>query len=164
MSKSLWEITTELQQIEDQLMENGGEVTPELETALQISQTELSDKAGNYISLILKNEADAEIIDAEIKRLTALKKSRQNIAHQLKERLSGAMQYFEISKIQLPFAVISLRQSESVEVDDPLKLPVEYQRVKTTVEADKATLKAALKAGEQVWGASLKTNQNLQIK
>ena len=57
------------------------------------------------------------------------------------------------------------RQSaELLDGVDPVSLPLEYQRVKVTVEPDKTKLKEALKAGKTIEGVELVERQNIQIK
>lgn len=68
-------------------------------------------------------------------------------------------------KVESDFVTLSWRKSEAVDIAvTPEFLPEEFQRVKTTVEADKTGIKAALKAGGVIAGAKLVTKQNLQIK
>lgn len=164
MSKSIWNISAALLQLEEQLYESGGELTPELETALQITKEELSSKAESYFSIIRKSEGEAEMIEAEIIRLQALKKSKQNMAIRLRNILKSAMEFYSIKSVQTPLAVISLRLSESVDVEDVNKLPEQFRRTKVTMEANKIKIREALKSGEKIDGATLKTNYNLQIK
>ena len=57
-----------------------------------------------------------------------------------------------------------LPKSDSVEVSDLKLLPAEWLRVKTTYEADKTAIKAAIKAGQEVEGCKLVEKLNAQIK
>jgi Siphovirus Gp157. len=72
--KSLYKITEEAVIIASQLEE--GEVTPELENALVILQSELQEKAINYAYVVKSFEDDVTAINEEIKRLTAIKQPR----------------------------------------------------------------------------------------
>jgi hypothetical protein len=51
-----------------------------------------------------------------------------------------------------------------VEVPVVESLPKFYQNVKTVVTADKVAIKEAIKKGENVFGARIIENYNLQIK
>lgn len=53
-------------------------------------------------------------------------------------------------------------KSEKVEITDFDRLPIDYTRVKT--EPDTAAIKEALKNNQEVPGATLKENFNLQVK
>ena len=54
MNKSLFQIEQEYQLLTDQLIESEGELTPELEQALDIAQTELQTKGVAYSYIIKK--------------------------------------------------------------------------------------------------------------
>jgi hypothetical protein len=70
----------------------------------------------------------------------------------------------QIEKIESPLFKLSIRKSEAVEVDMVEALPNAYQNVKNVVTADKVAIKEAIKRGENVYGARLIENFNLQIK
>lgn len=57
---------------------------------------------------------------------------------------------------------VSYRKSETVEVSPDAELDFDYVRIKK--EPDKAALKKALKAGEQIDGVRLVEHSNMQIK
>jgi hypothetical protein len=162
MKKSLYNISQEYFEIADQLID--GEATPELEMALVITQGELETKGACYGIIVKEMEADCDVIDAEIKRLTALKKARTNAIDRLKSNLSEAMQLFGILEIKTPLLKINFRKSEAVEITDAESLPPAYLRTKTVTEPDKTAIKDAIKAGAEIPGAQLVEHQNIQIK
>ena len=100
----------------------------------------------------------------EIKRLNALKKPLVNSIDRLKNNLSQAMQMFEVTELKTPLLKINFRKSESVEVTDIDLLDADFVKTTITKAADKVAIKEAIKSGENVQGAVLVTNQNLQIK
>jgi len=159
--RALYNITQELNSINEELIASSGEITPEMETKLAITQTELSEKAANYGIVILSNESDITAIDAEIKRLEALKAPIESTNKRLKEAISNAMQTYGIEKVDSPLVKLSFRKSVSIEVDEVF-LPQKYFRYKA--EPDKTLIKEAMKLGEQVDGAIEVTKLNLQIK
>jgi hypothetical protein len=69
-----------------------------------------------------------------------------------------------IDKIESPLFKLSLRRSEAVEVDVLEALPSEFLNIKNVVTADKVAIKDAIKRGENVFGARIIENFNLQIK
>jgi hypothetical protein len=164
MSKSIFNIQQEYINLLNQLEEAEGELTPELEQALAITEQELEVKSVGYSHVIRKTESDIDVIAAEIKRLQALKKSKENTIERLKSSVENAMVMFGIESISTATTVLSLRKSESVEITDESLLPKKYIAEKVTYSPDKNSIKSAIKAGENVPGASLKTNQNLQVK
>lgn len=158
--KSMYQISTEALNIASALED--GELSPELELALQINQTELQEKGINYAYVIKDSEETIECIDKEIKRLQEAKKAQTNKVERLKATLVNAMNIYGIEKIESPLIKLSLRKSESVEISEGL--PLEYQMSKTTFVPDKTRIKNAIKSGENIIGATLQTNYNLQIK
>lgn len=160
--KSLYKITEEAVIIASQLEE--GEVTPELENALIILQSELQEKAINYAYVVKSFEDDVTAINEEIKRLTAIKTAKVNAMDRMKEAVTNAMLINRIEKVSSPTLNLSLRRSESVEVDSLEQLPEYFKTVKTTVTADKTRIKTSIKNGCNVEGARIVENFNLQIK
>lgn len=170
MKKSLYHITNEFIEIRDALTD--GELTPELEQALEINEKELSNKAVNYSFIIKDFENRVSAIDAEIKRLQALKKTATNAVDRLKKNVAGAMETFGVEKIEHDLMTLSLRKSQSVQIADDLKPEhhhlsddwSEFIVTKTTHSFDKTALKNALKSGRQFDGIELVENKSLQIK
>jgi seryl-tRNA synthetase len=159
---NLYEITREAQELAFLL--ESDESTPELEEALLINQDQLQAKAGNYAKVIANIQSDSDSIDAEIKRLKAMKDTKDRSISRLKEALRDAMLVSGIDKIESSLFKLSLRRSEAVEVDVVEALPNSFQNIKNVVTADKLAIKEAIKRGENVMGARIIENFNLQIK
>lgn len=84
---NIFQIEQELKELFDTIEENGGELTPELEEALAISQTDFVNKIKSYSNVIKQLEADLSAIKDEKDRLKALEDSKKRT----KERLSNIM-------------------------------------------------------------------------
>lgn len=126
----------------------------------------IEDKAVGYVQVIKQVEADADEIDAEIKRLTERKNSYTRNAKTLKQVLVGAMNDVDAKKFKTPLYTIWVQQSASValESDDPMKLPVQYVKAATTYKVDKKGIAADLKAGKEVKGAKLVYSDSLRVR
>jgi hypothetical protein len=159
---NLYQITQEAQYLAA-LLETE-ELTPELEAELLINQEQLQSKGINYAKVIANYQSEIDAIDAEIKRLKAMKESRDKKVTWLTESLKKAMIVSGIEKIESPLFKISLRRSEAVEVEIPEALPVDWQVKKVTITADKVAIKKAIKEGYSITGARLVENFNLSIK
>jgi len=157
---NLYNIKSEYLAIAQELTD--GELTPELEQALIITQENLQEKAINYGYVIKNFESEVDIIEEEIKRLNALKKARVNAVDKLKNNISDAMQLFGILEVKAPTFKMNFRKSESVEIFDGLDS--EFITEKVSYQPDKIAIKNAIKEGRQINGAALVTNFNLQIK
>lgn len=159
---NLYNITTEMKNLTLQLEE--GELTPELEQLLVITQDQLQAKAIDYCHVIKNLESDLDAIDAEIKRLRAMKDAKDKAIDRMKEAVRNAMLASGIDKIESSLFKLSLRRSESVEVVNIDQLPEMLTTVKKTVSADKVKIKEFIKSGLTVEGAVIKENYSLQIK
>ena len=159
---NLYEITQEAQYLA--VLLETEELTAELEEALIINQDQLQAKAVNYAKVIANYQAESDAIDQEIKRLKAMKDSRDKKIDWLKESVKKAMLLSGIEKVDSPLFKLSVRRSEAVEVDLVEALPNAFLNVKNVVTADKVAIKEAIKRGENVIGARLIENFNLQIK
>lgn len=84
---SIYNITTELEDIFLELEENGGELTPELKERLAITQDNLKSKLNSYRKAYTVLNLEAESCKKEEQRLAVLRKTKENNA----ERLKGVM-------------------------------------------------------------------------
>ena len=161
---TLYGITAELNGILAQLEELGGEITPELEQALAITEGQFAAKAEDYGHAILNLNGMAAAAKAEKERLAALQKFYENAQKRLTDALAAAMQVFGHDKVENATMRLSLRHTTATEVDDIDQLPSEYKTTKVEVVADKTAIKKAIQSGEAVPGAHLVENVSLQIK
>lgn len=121
---SIYNIQQNLLNIFNQIEENCGEITPELEEQLNISKDEFEDKIKSYTCVIHQLEYDLCAIKEEKARLDSIKKSKEKTIESLKRIMVKAIQLFgNISKSGTKFidygtGKVSLRKSESVEIDD----------------------------------------------
>lgn len=119
------------------------------------------DEKVENIALWIKNlNAEADAINAEKKKLAARQAAAENKAESLKRYLAGALagEKFKTARV-----AISYRKSESVQIDEGAALPPELMTTPKPVP-NKTAIKEALKAGEVIEGASLVTNNNIQIR
>ena len=121
---SIYNIQQDLLEIFDQIEANEGEITPELEEQLRISQDEFEDKIRSYTCVVRQLECDLAAIKDEKARLDAIKKSKEKTIERLKQVMVEAIQMFgNTSKTGVKFidygtGKVSLRKSESIELDD----------------------------------------------
>lgn len=121
---NIFEISKEIQSVFEELEDNGGELTDELEEKLSISQDEFRSKVEGYLSVIKTIESEIECCDKEIKRLQSVKKVKQNSIERLKRVLIWAIDTFgDINKsgnrfIDLGTAKITIKSSDKVVVNE----------------------------------------------
>lgn len=166
---NLFQLTLEEMNFISMMEETGGEVTDEIMEDLAIRRENFQHKAEAYSKFILKLESEADIAAAEIKRIQAIKKTKENTATRLRETLRDALMVFgnENPKTgnkayETALFKLSLRKSQSVEITDENEVPDEFWAIKK--EISKSTISQAIKDGLEVPGATMKENYGLQIK
>jgi hypothetical protein len=165
---ALWQLTQDELSFIALMEENGGEVNDEIIEELAIRRDNFSHKAEAYAKFILKLESEADQAAAEIKRIQALKKAKENTVLRLRESLLAALMVFTeedakgIRRYETPLAKLSTRKSQAVEVLDETILPSEFWVIKK--EVSKSTISQAIKDGAEVPGAQMKDNISLSIR
>jgi len=159
--KSLFEITLTQKELINEIELMEGELTPEMEKHLVITKGELEQKSIAYLEVIRKKESFNDLIDNEIKRLQAMKKSNANLIDRLSDNLLTAVKVF--GEFTIGTQKFGTRKSSQVIVEDVNSLPKEYKTIKVTEAADKKALKEALQSGEEIEGVYIQENLNLKI-
>ena len=148
--------------LELELEETGGELTPEMEVALEITQKNLQEKCTNYIHYInrLKTEiGEAKIYKAKVDHYIKMK---SNTIARLEKNLHTAVENF--GPIEADFSQISYRKSTRVVVDNPDKIPNRFKTVKQDFSLNLKEIKEAIVSGAKVDGAHIETFNNLSIR
>jgi len=156
---SLYEITEGINKIEE-LVDDEQELTKYLDSL----NLQFGEKVSNILKYRRSLELTQDAISSEIDRLTSLKKIYARKGENLKNYVSYSMQKTNNKNLELDIAKLSFRKSASVEIFNEELVSDEYKKVKTVSTIDKVLIKATLKAGQAVSGATLKENLNLQIK
>lgn len=114
-------------------------------------------------------ESPLPAIDAEIARLQGLRAEIVKRADALRNKMLAAMQAMELQKITCPLFQISRRNNpEKTVILDESLIPAEFMRTPEPPPPpkptpDKAAIKAALKAGQEVQGAKLERTERLVV-
>lgn len=121
---------------------------------------ERSQKIKN-IALWYKNlVADARALKAEETAFFIRRKTAENKAEQLKSYLANVLDGEKVKETEF---AIGWRKSKAVTITDEKKLP-EIFLIAQPPKVDKTAIGKALKDGEDVPGAELIENMNIQIK
>jgi hypothetical protein len=161
MGNSLFNITQEQKLLILEIESLEGEITPDIEERLLITENQLEQKSIAYLEVIRQKESYNSLIDAEIKRLQGLKKQTNNVIDKLEENLLNAVKIFGTYTVGTQ--KFSTRKSSQIIIDDVNSLPEKYKVIKVTESADKMQLKEALKNGEHIKGVYVQDNINLKI-
>jgi hypothetical protein len=178
-SGSLWqlgieaqELTAAIGQLAEQLEaddeESRAQALAELEAALLAEE-------GNKKALAAKADATCWVIEhlrgqaayrqQQAKRLTELSRSDADRADALEDSLVLVLTRLQpaATRFSFPNHELTSRKSQAVEIDDEDALPSEWLTIKTTSQPDKAAIKEALKAGQQIPGVELVSRRSWRI-
>ena len=121
---------------------------------------ERDKKIENVACWIKDLKAEAEALKAEKQAFEERQKVAENKAESLKKWLAYALNGEKFKTVR---ASVSFRTTDKVEIADIYKLDENYLRYKEP-DADKAAIKKAIKAGQEVAGATLVKNTSVIIK
>jgi hypothetical protein len=176
---SLWQLGIEAQELTTAI----GQLAEQLETddddarshALAELEAALLAEEGNKQALAAKADATCWVIEhlrgqaayrqQQAKRLTDLSRSDASRADALEESLVFVLTQLQPAATRFSFPNHELRSTRStaVAIENEALLDPEWLAVKTTFQADKTAIKAALKAGQEITGAQLISRRSWRI-
>jgi hypothetical protein len=165
---SLYELTTQQLELKTKLMSmNLDEET--IADTLEGNAGEIEAKIESYGFVIRDRLSFAGAMAVEIERLTARWNDELMRIEKTKEWLLSSMIALNINKIECPIFTIAVQNNPPhVEIYNDKLIPAEYMRTpepKPPVAApDKRLMLADMKAGKEIDGCKLTTNQKLVIK
>lgn len=161
MNKSLAIIVQEKNLIEQMLIESCGELTPELEQALAISNLELPEKVDSYSWKMDFLKSAAEFYKEKAEFFSKVSKSLSSASDRMKDGIKDAMKALTVDEIQgndIRFKLSKTKPRLIVENEEFLK---DYFKEVKTMVLEKDKLTEDLKIGE-VKGARLEDSFSLR--
>lgn len=133
-------------------------------TKLDALEMERDKKIENALLYEEQQKSEAREIDEYIKRLKARADAKKHTADSIKKWLIGRMQdngdsKFETMRIRATLRVVPANKTV---IKDESLIPPQYMRTK--IEPDTSSIKAAIKAGEVIPGVMLEDSVSLTIK
>lgn len=167
MTPSLYQLSAEY----DQLLHKLADLDLDAQTIQDTIEStglmeSIGERAQSRMFVARTFRARADTIDAEIKRLTKLKRHCQAVAERVEDSTLELLQRSSISKAEGPLMVVKVQNNPpAVDVFEPGLLPAEYLRQPEPPAPvpDKDVIKAALKAGFDVPGARLTQSCRLAV-
>ena len=135
--------------------------------ALDALRMEREAKLENVACWVKNLSAEADAIRAEENRLVKRRKAAETKAANLKSWMLAAMTREDgtTDKLKTGRVMVSVKRNPpSTVVDDEALLPWAYKTVKQIVIQDKAAIKSAILAGDEVPGAHLEYGRSVSIK
>ena len=160
---SMYELTADYMTV--LAMASDGETPPDvIANTLDAIGEEIEIKAENSAIVMQEIKAEADKIDAEIKRLTARKKALETNADAIKDRIYNAMKTTNKKKFKTTLFSFSIGNNPpKLVIDDETKIPKKYL-IPQPAKIDNAALKSDLNAGKKCRYAHLEQGESLKIK
>lgn len=153
---TLYDTTSELMGLLAVMEEQQDEPNEQMETAIAAALEQHLRKVDSFAQFLTHLDSQADLADAEIKRLQARKRRLE----QHRERLAGyALRIMdEHDWTELSGETVDLRIKRNppvVQILDADAVPAEFKTIRQEVTIDKNGIKARIKAGGTVPGAEL---------
>lgn len=143
------------------ILEQCEECEIDIAGALAEIDSDIEEKVKNGIGLIQTLKRRAEGYNAEIARLTRLKKATESNIERLQQYYLENLQYIGKRKVETAIGSMSVVKSggkKPLIIEDEQSIPAAYKFAK--YEVDKETLRADLESGEVIEGAYLGERSN----
>lgn len=121
---NLFEISNDFRMLLDNIEECDGEITPEIEEALTITEENGRKKIDDYVKAIKAVESDIEACKLEKKRIAEVQERKQRLLDKLKSVVTNYVSEFGNTTknggryIDCPTYKVSVRNSDSCEIDN----------------------------------------------
>lgn len=162
MDKTLYEITNNSRDIVVKLMENGGELTPELEEELKNIEVVLSHKIDAYQEVIRRAEHEVDYWKQREDEAKSVRKSCENIVDKLKSYIKHGMITLQRQELVGQYARFFLKRSKpSLKIIDETVIPPMYFEEKLVRTLNKDKLRYDIENGIIINGAVLEESYSL---
>lgn len=137
----LYEIGDQMETIADQLVENGGELTPEIAQQLAALEGAFDRKLERILLYTRNLQLQGEVATVEAQRLQALAATRGTAAKRLRQYVMEQMERADREKVETALICARIQQNSRPSIEwagAPDALPAEYQRVSVSMDGAKA--------------------------
>lgn len=154
-------LVAEMSLILNQIIEAGGELSPELETSFDNLGGAIQTKADNYAFFMDRLDAEADFWKAKADSYIKVSRSCANLKERLNNSIKLAMRTLDTDEVKghdMRFKLSKLAPKLVLEGE----VPAEYKMVVTTTVPDKERIKADLTNGVVIAGAVLEPVYSLR--
>lgn len=162
MDIKLYECTADVRAVLDAYFEDETERQDTIEAV--IGQFEA--KAQSVVAYCLNLAAQGDLLEAHIKAMQAKLQTCRKREARLKQYMADNMKAAGIHSIKADngsFSAKLVKNPLHVDIWDEAQIPADFMRTKTTTEPDKAAIKAAIQAGQDIPGAKLEQGETLRL-
>ena len=160
----LYELVPEVRQVFQTIEESEGELTPAVESELNVLFANVQDKLDSIAKLISEHKAHADVLKVEIKRLATKMDSHVQHANWLRQYAEDCMRELGMNKLKTHTHTLSFQKTPPRVVlhCDESEVPEEFTKIERRVQ--KKRIAEALKAGDPIEFAHLEQDEKLRIR
>lgn len=145
------------------LLESGGEITPDIESHLQITEQQLPQKVDSYSFVLDRLDADAAFFQMLAEEYKEKAKHLKDAHQRLKDRLKDLMLHHGVMELKGERHKFKLSPSRSaIEIENEALVPREFKIQVVTEKVNKEALREKLEKGESVPGVELRPTFSLR--
>lgn len=160
---SLPELVSKAMELNLSLVETGGELTPELEAALAVSEQALAQKVDSYVVIQEQLKAQEAIWSDKAAHFQMIADGFRKAHARLNENIKVAMK--SLNADEMPgedYRYKLVRGRPSLIIENPEKIPASFKMIVTDTLIDKEEVRQALTKGEVVEGCRLEDSFSLR--
>lgn len=153
---SFKELLIKKQNLDNELIEAIGELTPEMEQALLEIETNLPEKVDNYAYLIDKVEHEAEFFKKKAEKYLKTSKVLENLHQRLLDSIKQRMIEFNLLEVKGHDEVFRIARGKPVvTVLSQSEIPESHLKKTLTISVDKNSIREAIEGGKEIAGVRL---------
>jgi hypothetical protein len=145
------------------LLENGGELTPEIEAMIATSDINLPSKIDSYAWLLDRMSLIGEYYKEQADKYAKFAKAARQVELRCKDNLHFAMAALNVDEVkgyENKFKIVN--NPPSVVIEDEKLIDEKYKSTEIIVKVDKKSISSDLKDGLKVDGAHLEIGQSIR--
>lgn len=164
-NQSLYKISSEMQTLLEEITENEGELTPEIEEKIALVTSQLTTKTDDIVGWVNSREDLIVLANQRISDLTDFINGINKGLEKFDGYVNNCLISLGSNKIEGNLYSINRRKpSQIVNITDETLIPMDYIKIPKPVPSiQKAEIASAIKAGAKVPGAELIESSKVSI-
>lgn len=159
---SLVGLVHEITEIERQLIQGEGQLSPEIEALFDLTTGAIKDKVDRYKFIMDAMDARSVYFKDLSDQMTSARRLFENQKNRLKENLKYAMTNMDTTELEGHDWRFKLSRLKDKVVIDQSKLPSEYMKDEVIRVVDKDAIESALMLGETIPGVTTEPSTQLR--
>lgn len=160
--KDLISIVMEMNAVTQQIIESGGELSPQLEEFFASVSKDLAQKTDSYAFVMDRLDAEEKFWAEKAEQFGRVAKSVGNARERMKQAIKTAMHVMETDEVKGNDFRFKLSRSTPKLVIDQNLLPAHYFMIVNSRVVDKEMIARELEAGHEIAGAKMEEVKSLR--